>query len=407
MSKHNIFDFYLQMTPFRDFAQITHEGCYHPVPSDWHIVMTDIRGSTEAVKRGQSKEVNLIGVAAIVVYCNLVGSQEVPFTFGGDGATMIVPDSLLKDFMKSLLALKKLAAESFQLELRVGSVPVAKIREVQSELLVAKYELSPGNYLAQFKGGGLTVAEEWFKKKDLRADLLERSKETSEPATSLNNHLKGLSCRLLPLKSVNGKILTLLCKPSIKQDPFIVLNRLFTELQGLLGNTADHLLPLGEAHLRWPFPPRRVSLEAHLSSEKRPFFLTWLFVFIYAAVSNLSLSWGFRMGSFLPSKYKKELRFNSDFRKFDETLRMVLDCTPVQIEQIRKVLTRFEEEGLLTFGLHLSDSALMTCFVESPTNNRHIHFIDGNNGGYTSAAVELKTKLRNYENLKQSVHKGS
>ncbi len=35
----------------------------------------------------------------------------------------------------------------------------------------------------------------------------------------------------------------------------------------------------------------------------------------------------------------------------------------------------------------------MTCYIEN-RKSRHIHFVDGSDGGYTEAAKEFKMKLR-------------
>jgi hypothetical protein len=36
----------------------------------------------------------------------------------------------------------------------------------------------------------------------------------------------------------------------------------------------------------------------------------------------------------------------------------------------------------------------MTCFVEGLGQGKHIHFIDAENGGYTSAAIGLKKQMK-------------
>jgi hypothetical protein len=43
----------------------------------------------------------------------------------------------------------------------------------------------------------------------------------------------------------------------------------------------------------------------------------------------------------------------------------------------------------------------MTCYIEN-RNNKHIHFLDGSNGGYTEAAKELKPKLQALDRKKHS-----
>ncbi|MBA4058110.1 MAG: hypothetical protein C0490_25560, partial [Marivirga sp.] len=51
-----------------------------------------------------------------------------------------------------------------------------------------------------------------------------------------------------------------------------------------------------------------------------------------------------------------------------------------------------ENEGKLFFGHHHSKESIMTCYIEN-MNAKHIHFIDGSDGGYTEAAKEFKQKL--------------
>jgi hypothetical protein len=46
---------------------------------------------------------------------------------------------------------------------------------------------------------------------------------------------------------------------------------------------------------------------------------------------------GLRIGQFIPAKYAQELIENSDFRKFDDSLRMVLDCTPELAAESRAI----------------------------------------------------------------------
>ncbi|OWF65200.1 hypothetical protein B6A14_05155 [Polynucleobacter hirudinilacicola] len=45
-------------------------------------------------------------------------------------------------------------------------------------------------------------------------------------------------------------------------------------------------------------------------------------------------------------------------------------------------------EGKLNYGTHYSNRTLMTCFVSSI--EKHIHLVDGADGGYAYAATKLK-----------------
>ena len=61
------------------------------------------------------------------------------------------------------------------------------------------------------------------------------------------------------------------------------------------------------------------------------------------------------------------------------------------------------ERGELSYGVHLSDTALMTCLVESATEQKHVHFIDGGEGGYTQAAQELKRRVASQRAARREV----
>jgi hypothetical protein len=95
---------------------------------------------------------------------------------------------------------------------------------------------------------------------------------------------------------------------------------------------------------------------------------------------------------FDPMKYVNDLAANTDFRKFDDMLRMISDCAPQERERLVEMLERRRAQGQIVYGLHVSTHALMTCLVF--TTEDHIHFIDGSGGGYAMAARQLKDQLK-------------
>jgi hypothetical protein len=86
----------------------------------------------------------------------------------------------------------------------------------------------------------------------------------------------------------------------------------------------------------------------------------------------------------------RELVENSDFRKFDDGLRMVLDCTPALADEIEDALKAAAAAGVVNYGAHRQEAAIMTCFTPHPANPNHVHFIDGADGGYATAATAMK-----------------
>lgn len=95
--------------------------------------------------------------------------------------------------------------------------------------------------------------------------------------------------------------------------------------------------------------------------------------------------------------YKDALVANSDFRKFDDKLRMVISGNSQQRKNLIGYLERQHLKGLLVYGHHVSTKALMTCVIFD-YNKDHVHFIDGSEGGYTMAANAMKERLKKREN---------
>jgi hypothetical protein len=107
-------------------------------------------------------------------------------------------------------------------------------------------------------------------------------------------------------------------------------------------------------------------------------------------LSYIVMRFGIRVGEFEPAVYRRTVVENSDFRKYDDSLRMTLDCTPGLADRIEARLGQAAAANILRFGAHRQSAALMTCIVPSITEHNHIHFIDGAGGGYAMAARQLK-----------------
>ena len=106
--------------------------------------------------------------------------------------------------------------------------------------------------------------------------------------------------------------------------------------------------------------------------------------------SYIVLRFGIRVGGFDPATYRRQVVENSDFRKFDDNLRMTLDCTPALADRVEKRLTEARAASVARFGMHRQPAAIMTCIVPSATDSDHVHFVDGAAGGYALAAKQLK-----------------
>src|SRR5262249_16944388 len=79
------------------------EQLFAPVPADWHVVLTDVKGSTQALSNGMHHVVNLVATGSIIAALNISRRADIriPFFFGGDGATLIVPGALVAPILKA------------------------------------------------------------------------------------------------------------------------------------------------------------------------------------------------------------------------------------------------------------------------------------------------------------------
>ncbi len=92
------------------------------------------------------------------------------------------------------------------------------------------------------------------------------------------------------------------------------------------------------------------------------------------------------------SLYKPDMALNSDHRKFDDMLRVVISGTSKQRQELEDFLHQRFEDADLAYGMHVTDAAMITCMVFQ-YHRDHVHFVDGSDGGYVSAAKQLKERL--------------
>ena len=99
--------FYKRVPAFDDFEGFTDPSRYQTLPADWRVVIADIRGSTKAIAEGRYKDVNMMGAACITAVLNALKQfdpvPDVPYVFGGDGATFAVPDDAVEKVRHALI----------------------------------------------------------------------------------------------------------------------------------------------------------------------------------------------------------------------------------------------------------------------------------------------------------------
>ena len=367
--------------PIRDaFRELTDPASYAPIPGDWMIGTSDVVGSTKAVAAGRYKTVNMVGAAVISAQINCAQGRAFPFVFGGDGAGFAIPPKRAKAAGAALAAVRCWAREEFDLGLRVALVPVSAVRQAGLEASVARYQPSPGVDYAMFSGGGVAWAE----------DQMKAGKFTlPEAPPGTIPDLTGLSCRWSNVRSRNGSILSLVIQPvgSASGAAFAQMAEQVITIARTL-ERGGHPVPVEGSVTRWP--PPGLTLEAHASHGLVPLARHKRKLLLVTLLNWFFLRWKIPVNGFDPAHYTVTVGRNADFRKFDDGLKMTLDCDAATQTRLREVLDRASDAGVVRYGMCEQDEAMMTCIVPSILTDDHVHFIDGAAGGYTQAATQIK-----------------
>jgi len=379
---HGTDTFYGGIPVFRGFGSLMDPALYSPLPDDWSIGVADIVESTKAIAAQRYKAVNMAGASVIAAVTNALDGREFPFVFGGDGASFAVSPGDLERAREALAATATWVEESLDLVMRVALVPVAAVRAQGLDVRVARFGPSPNLSYAMFSGGGLGWADAAMKRGEFAI-------APAFPGTQPD--LSGLSCRFEEIPSARGLILSVLVVPAQGADPR-AFRKVIEDVIALSERSPDagRPVPPGGPPLRWP--PQGVEYEARAarggSLLKRRGVVLAVTLWAYVVMRL-----GIKVGNFVPKTYVQQVVENSDFRKYDDGLRMILDCTPELERGLTQILVAAASSGIVRYGLHRQDAAMMTCFTPSVMRSDHVHFIDGARGGYASAATALKAMV--------------
>ncbi|MCG5480157.1 MAG: DUF3095 family protein [Ensifer alkalisoli] len=372
--------FYANLPLFEAFEGVADEANYRPLPEGWLLAVADIVNSTGAIADGKYKSVNTAGASVISALMNALDERNLAFVFGGDGALAAIPAAVAVKARSALAAAKTWVAEELGLELRAALVPVSDIRAQGLDMRVARFKASEQVSYAMFSGGGASWAEAEMKAGRYQV-------EAAPPGTRPD--LTGLSCRWSPIVSRHGAIVSIIALPGERVSG--------PEFQALIGEIVA--LAEGEERAAHPVPedgpePRLsingVTVESRAVASRSWRLLAWSWIALQSLVLFLCFRLGLNLGKFDVAQYKHDLASNSDFRKFDDGLKMTIDVSADRLRRIEERLERGVDAGVCRYGLHRQDSALMTCIVPTPMSRDHMHFIDGAAGGYAMAAKNLK-----------------
>ena len=360
------------------------ESLFSSVPKNWSIVVTDIENSTAAVANGFHNDVNLCATGSIITVLNTIKTVskkiEIPYFFGGDGSTFIMPNTILTPVLEALNNYSQHIKNTLNLNLRVGHLELEKVYNNNVTLRITK--LRHNKYLTTpvVLGNGIKYAENVIK---------DNFKVSHVDTSVLALNLEGMECRwdeIYPSQT-DKKVICLLVNCNDEKKQAEIYGTIMNEINYVFGDL-NNRNPITALKLRLNTSIEKIKKEMHvkLGKNKTSYLLNnWLITIFGKYYFKL-----FKAGK----RYVYKVSQLSDTIMLDGSINTVISGTNKQVSRLQILLDDLESNNKIIYGLHTTHASIMSCYIQD-RKEKHIHFVDGTEGGYTSAAIMFKEKLKN------------
>jgi len=367
-------------------ALYSNEANFIPLPDDWYILVADIKDSTLAVAANKHDLVNLAatGCIAAVLNCLKVAKIEVPYFFGGDGATFLIPYEYKEQLFRELSLQRAHVKSQWDLELVIGFMSVKDVREEGYHLKLAKHQLNSYLQIPVILGTGLKFAEDLIKRTDLPYPDTSSKKKTPD--------LSGLECRWdkIPPPKSDASVICLLVYCAVETKQREVYHNVLGELAKIFG----------DIEARQPISIPKLKLNATFEKVKNEILAKTGRLKYHNLLKNVFETYIGKLYFRYTSAGQSYLRMTKDLSEtimFDGLINTIISGTPKQTEQLKSYLDQLESKKMIVYGLDVANSSIMSCYVQD-RKSKHAHFVDGAGGGYTKAAEMMKTKFKDINN---------
>ena len=383
--------FYRNLPVNTSFSEVLQSVHHQPVPEDWYIALTDVVDSTKAIESGKYKDVNIAGGLAAMAISNVNKGMDFPFVFGGDGMTCLIPPSIKNEVNDILFDTRKKVKLFFNLDLRIGLIPVQKLYNSGQTLSIAKLKISDYYNQAILSGSGISYAEHLIKAKKVDNPFIIQTKNKE----NLEADFTGFTCRWKDIPSHKGDTISTIIMLRGEKDSTL-FSRILDELYKIFGKE-EEFHPVYAANLKLANTEQYLGKEAQVFTSKQK---GWNYLKTLWRIKFESLFTQLAMIFHLPinvnwyklNKLKDYQIAASDFKKFDGSLKLVLNCQPEDRIRWGKFLEDLRQKEIIYYGIHVADRAIMTCLLHAGSQ-QEVHFIDGADGGYALAAKMMKAQI--------------
>ncbi|WP_299099449.1 DUF3095 family protein [uncultured Winogradskyella sp.] len=360
------------------------ESAFSDVPDTWHVVVVDILNSTQAVDQGKHHKVNLTATGAIISVLNFIRKVkqgvEIPYFFGGDGATFIIPTLFLGNIIQILDNYSIHIKNHTNLVLRVGHISVSYLMGQDYGLKMAKHQLTNQLSIPVVLGDGLKKAEDIIKTNF-------EEKRTNFEKMLLN--LEGMECRWKQIEPDQSekKVVCLLLDARHEKDQRLIYRDVINKMDTVFGDFNERQI-IKTDNLKLNYSILTIWEEMKISLHKQSLgylFKKWFSTLIGKFYLNLSAD---------GKNYLEQIGQLSHTFMLDGMINTVFTAEQSKIDEFTTYLNQLEKDNKLIYGIHVTHASVMSCYVLD-RKTKHSHFVDGTEGGYTSAAKMFKQKLKN------------
>jgi hypothetical protein len=372
--------FYQNLPAINSFQDIYNTNFYYDVPEDWILFLCDIENSSDAIKKGKYKEVNMATVFCIVAITNILGTLEFPFVFGGDGVTFLIHKNYLEKAKKQLSSIKIMIQQFFNLNMRIGYIYVKELYQKQYNLKIAKYKVSNCYNQALMFGSAISYFEKEVKSNHF---LL---KDTYNEKVDLS----GFSCRWEDIPTTKEEQLALIIE-TVEKNDFLTIKNIINKIYEIYGSDENwHPVSIQKMDLVSP-SSKTIDLEAKVTGKF--YWLRKMMILIEMKLVSFFAKLPFRIGikiNYQDITQIKTMNYvSSDFRKLENSLKLIINTTLEEKQKLLDYLKTLYQEKKIYYGYYADKKAHITCAV-FPNKKQDVHFIDVINGGFTLASVMLK-----------------
>ena len=281
-----------------------------------------------------------------------------------------------------------MARVSFGLQLRAAVIPIPYIRGNNHDVLICRHRVSPHYDQCALYGGG-----EMFVDRELKSGRLPEELVIRED-TSVTADFSGLECRWSEVPSPEEETIAVIVDASHRPERSLETYRNVMDTITNIYGTAEESRPVTEDRLRVTLSANALRHESRVRTWGSG---TWR-TFVYSLLQRVFVVIGwilFRLNVRTSETdwgtYKRDLVDNTDSRKFDGCLRLVLSGNKGKRKSLESALENLASSGKITYGIHVARSAIMTCLI-SKRQHEHVHFVDASGGGYAAAALSMKKR---------------